>query len=155
MEVVFVNRKLEIIFPDFGISLIATMLEDKVPEHCESLWASLPMEGVCVHPLSTGDMFGARCRPPRKAQKVGTQDNPLTGEATPLCDYVLGDIEFTGLDFWVTYGPNITEPLLGEAPITAKVDPEYLNDLNKAGKAVWHNQKSVHKAVKMIVKRKE
>lgn len=149
------KRQLYVAFPDLDIKVTATMQDEMEPELCELLWNKLPLTSCPVHTLSTGDFFISRCRPPREAQSLGTQDNPLGRHSTYLCNREAGDIGFTGLDFWVNYGPNVTEPMPGSGAIVAKVDPECMDDFFKAGKLVWNNQKSVHKALRMVVERKE
>ena len=84
-----------------------------------------------------------------------TQDNPAGRNSIMYCDRQPGDIGFTGVDFVVNYGPDVTEPLAGHGAIAAKVDPEYLDDFYKAGKAVWNNHVTTHTLVTMVMERKE
>ncbi len=150
------NRKLDIEFPDFGITVTATMLDDSEPELCNLVWGKLPLESACVNTLSTGDFYISRVRPPHEApKKVGTQDNPIGRKLTYLCDRKPGDIGFNGTDFFVNYGPNVTEPLPGHGSVFAKVNPEHIDAFYKAGKLVWNHEKVVHDVCRMIVKRKE
>ena len=147
-------RKVNVNFPEFGISVAATLQDESEPELSELLWNSLPLRSACCNTLSTGDLFISRCRPPRKAVCPGTQDNPV-GRNSMSGDRQPGDIGFTGVDFVVNYGPDVTEPLAGHGAIAAKVDPEYLDDFYKAGKAVWNNHVTTHTLVTMVMERKE
>ena len=148
-------RKVNVNFPEFGISVAATLQDESEPELSELLWNSLPLRSACCNTLSTGDLFISRCRPPRKAVCPGTQDNPVGRNSIMYCDRQPGDIGFTGVDFVVNYGPDVTEPLAGHGAIAAKVDPECLDDFYKAGKAVWNNHVTTHTLVTMVMEREE
>jgi len=148
-------KKIYVKFPEFNITVTATLQEEAEPELCQLLWDKLPLRSACCNTLSTGDLFISRCRPPRKAIVPGTQDNPIGRNSIMYCDREPGDIGFTGVDFVVNYGPDVTEPLAGHGAIVAKVDPEYIDDFYKAGKSVWHNHVSTHTLVTMVIEKKE
>ena len=148
-------RKVDLVFPEFNIKVVGTVQDETEPELCEVFWGQLPFRGACVNTLSTGDTFNARCRPPHNAQKAGTQDNPVGRHHGMLCDRKPGDITFTGIDFQVCYGPDITEPLEARGSIVVKVDPEYLDTFYEAGKRVWRNHLGPHGLVTMEIIAKE
>ena len=148
-------KKVYVKFPEGNITVTATLQEEAEPELCQLLWDKLPLRSACCNTLSTGDLFISRCRPPRKAIIPGTQDNPIGRDSIMYCDREPGDIGFTGVDFVVNYGPDVTEPLAGHGAIVAKVDSEYIDDFYKAGKFVWNNHVSTHTLVTMVIEKKE
>lgn len=147
-------RKLNVIFPEFEIKVVATLQEESEPELCNSLWNKLPLRSACCHTLSTGDLFLSRCRS-STAIIPGTQEQPVGRHSIMYCDRNPGDIGFSGLDFNVNYGPDVTEPLAAHGSIVAKVDPEYLDLFYQAGRNVWKNHLTTHACVTMVVEKKE
>ena len=149
------SKKADLVFPEFNIALTGTFLEAEEPELCQRLWEMLPLEALCVHTLSTGSLFLGRFRPPREAQRAGTQLKPL-GRGAPvcLCELQPGDVSFAGDMLICAYG-KITEPLPGGGPVVLRVDPACLTKFQEAGKAVWDNHVGGHRRVTLVLKRKE
>ena len=150
------TKKVEIVFPESGITVTASMLEKEEPESSELLWNYLekPVRCAIYNTLSTGCLFIGKARPPYDPVKIGTQAEPVGRNLKMLCDMIPGEIMFTGMDFWCCYGPE-TEPLLGGGAVAIVIDPECLDDFIKAGKHIWHCQQITHTLATMTVKRKE
>lgn len=152
------NRKIIMEFPNAKIKIFATLLDKEEPELCNMFWETLktPLKMICSHTLSTGDNFDGIGRPPRHPVKIGTQVNPIGRKRWLLCQLEPGMVLCTGsYSIDVSYGPHITEPLPARGSVVAKVDPDCLDDLMKAGKIVWNAQYMTHHLVTMMVKREE
>lgn len=152
------NRKIMIEFPDIKSKFSATLLDEEEPELCDRFWKALekPLKMICHHTLSTGQLFEAHGRPPRNPIQSGSQANPMGKKQWLLSRLDPGMVMYCGgleLDF--AYGPHITEPLASSGAWIAKVDPDCLDDLMKAGKTVWNAQCMTHRLVTMTVRRKE
>lgn len=150
------TKKVEIVFPECDITVIASVLEKEEPESSELLWKYLekPVRCAIYNTLSTGCLFISKARPPKEPVVIGTQANPVGRNLKMLCDMIPGEIMFTGMDFWCCYGPE-TEPLLGGGSVAIVVDPEYLDKYLEAGRYIWHCQQIKHTLVTMTVSRKE
>jgi len=153
-------KKIEIEWPEAGIKVNATLLEKEEPELSERLWNLLnkPLRMICQHTLSTGHLFSADARPPRHPVTVGSQATPIGRKRWRLTQLEPGMLTFSGYGsyggIFVAYGPHITEPLLAAGSVVAIVDKKDLDNLMKAGKAVWNAQFITHKLMTMTIRRK-
>lgn len=50
-------RKFEIDWPDFGITIMANLLDEENPEICETFWQCLPFQTIFAASMSAGEMF--------------------------------------------------------------------------------------------------
>jgi len=152
-------KKIEIEWPSIGIAVNATLLEEEEPELSDIFWKILetPLKTICQHTLSTGQLFSADGRPPRHSVKVGSQAAPIGRKRWLLTRLDPGMVTYSGYGgyggIFVAYGPHITEPLPAAGSVVAKVDEEDLEDLMKAGMAVWNAQYMTHRLMIMIVRR--
>jgi hypothetical protein len=152
------NRKIMIEFPDIKSKFSATLLDEEEPELCDRFWKALekPLKMICHHTLSTGQLFEAHGRPQIHPVEVGSQANPIGRKQWLLSKLDPGMLMYCGkLEVDFAYGPHITEPLASSGSWIAKVDPDCLDDLMKAGKTVWNAQYMTHRLVTMTVRRKE
>ena len=151
------GRKIILEFPDADIEVSATVLDQEEPDLCDTFWKNLetPLKMACQNTLSTGDLFLGWPRPPKHPVKVGTQANPIGRKGWLLTRLDPGMIIYSGVQLFVAYGPDITEPLLAGGSVVAMVDKEDLYNLMKAGKSVWNAQYMRHRLVTMTVRRKE
>lgn len=153
-------RKIELEWPDAEIKVNASLLEKEEPELSERIWNLLdkPLKMICQHTLSTGQLFSADARPPRHPVTVGSQATPIGRKRWRLTELKPGMVTFSGYGSYggvfVAYGEHITEPLLAAGSVVAKVDNEQIDDLMKAGKAVWNAQFMTHKLMTMTIRRK-
>ena len=151
-------RKVEFEWPELGLGFKVKLLEKQEPELCLILWESLekPLRLFCRHTLSTGYMFCAERRPPRKPVKVGTQAEPIGRNQRLATRIEPGSVTYAvfggygGLSFY--YG-ICTEPVLAPGSIVAMVDEEDMNDYVKVGKAVWNSQYITHVPMIMVARR--
>lgn len=152
-------KQIELEWPDIGIKVSLNLLEGDEPELCETLWKNLegPLKMFCRHPVSTGYEFSAEGRPPRHPVKSGTQAVPLGRKQWLMTRIKPGSILYAIFGGYggisVFYGP-CTEPLPARGSVVGKVDEEDMDDLVKAGRAVWNAQYITHKPVIMEVRRK-
>jgi len=151
-------KKIEFEWPDIGITVKATLLEEDEPELCDTLWKSLetPLKLFCRHPVSTGYEFSGEGRPPRYPVKTGTQAAPIGRK-----QWLLSRIE-PGMVYYKIFGGYggislcyglCTEPLPAGGSVVAKVDEKDMKDLVEAGKAVWNTQYMTHRPMIMIARR--
>lgn len=160
MIVIKMPKRIKFEWPKIGITVNATLLEEEEPELCDILWKKLetPLKLFCRHPVSTGYEFSAESRPPRHPVKSGTQAQPLGRKQWLLTRINPGSVVYAifggygGISLF--YGP-CTEPLPARGSIVAKVHGEDMDNLVKAGKAVWNAQYMTHRPMTMIVSRKE
>jgi len=150
-------KKIELEWPDQKIIVSATLLEEEEPEYARMLWKDLekPMKTVCVHTLSTGEVYQSFARPPKKPVKTGSQRAPVGRKITLLSRLEPGMICYGGAGgLRVCYGV-VTEPLPAGAPVVAKIDKNDLEKNYQAGRAVWQAQYVTHLTVIMVARRKE
>jgi len=153
-------KEIELEWPGIGIKVTATLLEEDEPELCEMLWKNLenPLKTFCRHPTSTGCEFGAEGRPPKHPVKSGTQAQPLGRKQWLLTRIQPGSVTYAIFGGYggisVFYGP-CTEPLPARGSLVAKVREEDMDDLVKAGKAVWNAQYMTHRPMIMIARRRK
>ena len=96
------SRKFEMEWPDFGITVIADLLDDENPKLCERYWQALPYETVPISSMSPGDMLLI----PVPVTLPSTADQKLVS----LPDQPPGMIvSFSGLGIFWKYG-IIVEP---------------------------------------------
>ena len=113
---------------------------------------------ICQHTLSTGDLFSADARPPRHPVVVGSQATPIGNKRWKLTEMKPGMVTFSGYGSYggvfVAYGNHITEPLMAAGSVVAMVDKGHINEVMRAGAAVWNAQFVTHKLMTMIIRRK-
>jgi hypothetical protein len=151
------NRKVEIEFPFLEIKVLATLCDQEEPELCEMLWKNIekPLKAACHNTLTTGDLFVGYPRPPREPIQAGSQANPIGRKLTLFSDLEPGMLVYSGQKIYVAYGDHLTEPVSTSSSVVGKVDEEFMRDLMRAGKGVWHAHYLEHKSLTMMVRRKE
>lgn len=153
-------KKITIELPEIGVEVDASLLEEDEPELCDALWKNLekPLKMFCRHPVSTGEEFSGEGRPPRHPVRSGTQAQPLGRKQWLMTRIEPGSVVYAifggygGLSLF--YGP-CTEPLPARGSVVAKVDGDDMDDLVRAGRAVWNAQYMTHRPMIMIAGRKE
>ena len=150
------SRKIKVEFLDLKIKFCATLLDEDEPELCDAFWKRLeaPLKMFCFHTLSTGGRFLAQPRDAKHPQKWGSQGAPIGNKKANLCDLEPGTIIYTGSRLEFAYGA-ITEPNVSGGSVIAIVNSEDLDDLVKAGQAVWNAQYMTHRLVILEVRREE
>jgi hypothetical protein len=149
------TRKIILEWPSIPITLTATLLDEEEPELSQILWENLkePMKLFCRHPVSTGEEFSAAARPPRHPVMTGVS---LGRNKRMFCDIPPGSINYSvhggygGLSCY--YGP-CTEPITVSGAVIAKVNPDELPLLKRAGREVWNHYYKKHTPITMTVKR--
>ena len=149
------TRKITLEWPSINIQVTATLLETEEPELTELLWENLakPLKLFCRHPVSTGEEFSAAARPPRHPVKTGTA---LGRTKRMFCEIPPGSINYSvhggygGLSCY--YGP-CTEPITVSGAVVAKVQPEDMPKLIKAGETVWNHYYILHTPITMTARR--
>jgi hypothetical protein len=146
-------RKISFEFSGFPSAVTATLLDDEERDFADKLWAELeqPLKMWPWHTTSTGDWFGAKGRPPRERQIVGSQASPL-GRSRLMCDIEQGAIVYSGpriLSF--AYGPDVSEPLRARGTVVARADN--LDEFYRAGRHVWNAQYRTHELVIVTARR--
>jgi len=151
-------RNMEFEWPELAIQVTATLLEEDEPELSARLWDDLtsPTRFVCRHTLSTGYEFGCETRPPKHPVESGTQAEPVGRKQWLLCRIRPGSVVYSIAGGYggitIFYGP-CTEPLPMRGPVVAYVEPKDMDNLVRAGKAVWSAQYMTHLPVIMIARR--
>lgn len=153
-------RKIEFEWPEIGIEVSATLLEEGEPEICDLLWKNLenPLKLICRHPLSTGCEYGAEIRPPRHPVKGGSYTKPLGRKEWLLSRVEPGSVlyaVFGGYGGISLFYGQCNEPVPARGALVAKVDEEDMADFVRAGEAVWNAQYMTHRPVIMIARRKQ
>ena len=154
------TRKIWIKWPEIDVEVNATLLEEDEPELCETLWENLetPLRMICRHPVSTGEEFSGEGRPPRNPVSSGTQAEPLGRKQWLLTRIEPGSVVYAifggygGMSLF--YGP-CTEPLPARGSVVGKVDEGDMDNLLKAGRAVWNAQYMTHRPMIMVAGRRE
>jgi hypothetical protein len=148
-------RKIKIALEGTDVSTTATLAEDEAPDFANTLWDELkePVRMWTVQTASTGDWFLGRARPPKQAQSLGTQAQPL-GNPVMMCDAGPGVIVYGGFQqLGFGYGPDVTEPLMTHGPIVARADD---NDaLYQLGSRVADSHFKTHELAVVVVSREE
>jgi len=148
-------RKIVVSWPEAGVEVRASLLEDEEPELCEVLWGNLeePMRMFCRHPVSTGEEFSGEARPPRHPVRTG---DALGRNRRMYCEIPPGSINYSVVGgyggFSCYYGP-CTEPVTVRGAVVAKVDPGDMPALREAGKAVWEAYYTRHEPITMVARR--
>jgi hypothetical protein len=153
-------KRIEFEFPSVELKVEASLSENDEPELCSTLWENFrePTKLFCRHPLSTGYEFSGEGRPPRHPVQSGTQAVPLGRKRWLLSQVQPGSVVYSifggygGISLF--YGP-CTEPLPARGSVVGRVEEKSMNNLMKAGKAVWEAQYLTHTPILMIVRRKE
>ncbi|MDY3282525.1 hypothetical protein [Dysosmobacter sp.] len=147
-------KKIKLTFPN-GTAVLATLLEEEEPELSASLWefAEDPEPLICHNTLSTGFSFPAFRRPSRSPNTESHLANPIGRNKVGYTSLKAGDLLWSGTKLYVVYG-FCTEPSIAGA-VTARVDPEYLDLLIKAGEDVWNHTYYYHKLAVLNVSREE
>ncbi len=115
-------------FPDFKVSVSATLLEETNPELCQVFWNHLPFECVQEHGVISGEIVYCwvpivTTAPVRAQEKL---------DETPVGRLLYS--QMTGNKLIAKYGP-VTEPLK-LIPI-GQVAEEDIEKLKTVGRAVW------------------
>ena len=153
------SKKIVVELDDIKFSAI--LLETEEPELCEILWNDLekPMKMIGGHTLSTGNLAEGFARPSREPVKTGTQANPVGRKKWMLSQLEPGMIIYDpARSIHFCYGETkgtITEPLLANSSVVAKVDEEDLDRCNEIGKRLWNSHFNTHCLEIMTVKREE
>jgi len=50
-------REIEMEWSDFGVAILAELLDEESPEICEAFWQSLPFQTIFAASMSAGEMF--------------------------------------------------------------------------------------------------
>jgi hypothetical protein len=154
------TKQVEFFWPEIEVKVSATLLEEDEPELCATLWSYLetPKKLICRHTLSTGCNFGCEGRPPRDPVKSGTQAQPLGRKHQLLTRVKPGSVSYAIFGGYggvgLFYGP-CTEPLPTRGAIVGNVNEEDMNELVRAGKAVWNSQYMTHRPMVMIARRRD
>jgi hypothetical protein len=146
-------RQIAFEFAGYPNEIVATLLDEEVPEFAEKLWQDLatPLKMWPWHTTSTGDWFSSKARPSPHPQALGSQAMPI-GKPKLMCDLVAGEIVYSGAKvFSYAYGPDITEPLATRGPVAARADD--LDEFFKAGRHVWEAQYRTHQLVIVTARR--
>jgi len=152
-------KEIEFEWPEIGINLNVSLLENDEPELCEILWKNLekPLKMICRHPVSTGEEFSGEGRPPRHPVQSGTQAVPLGRKQWLLSGIKPGSVVYAIFGGYggisVFYGP-CTEPLPARGSVVGKVAEADMEKLKKTGKAVWKAQYITHRPMIMMARRK-
>lgn len=124
------GRKIDVTWPELGITIVAELADELNPELCEEFWRDLPFRVMQAHPVVSGESLYAW---------TPTISTAPVRHTIKLSDCQPGDMRYsqkTGNKFSINYGRS-TETLA--QPILGKVLPEYLPLLPKVGKAIWNN----------------
>ncbi len=150
------ERKIEIEFPETGITVTAVLNDTEEPVMSQRLWDLLeePVKMVNCHTLSTGCFFDARPRPAYHPVEIGFQVANLSKVKRLYCDMLPGMILFSGYECGIIYGEYITEPLVASGTFVAQVVEEDIDKLYKAGHEVWNIQMYLHVPSTTIMRRK-
>lgn len=145
-------RKIKLLFPN-GTHATATLLEEREPELCESLWAFVETEKgfICHNTLSTGDAFAAFPRPTRSPSTSSHLANPVGRNKIGYTSLVCGDLLWSGSKLYVAYG-KCTEPSVAGA-VTARIDPQCIDAFTAACNNVWDYTYYYHKVAVLTVSR--
>jgi len=148
-------KKIQLEFPTIDTTLTATLLKQEEPELTNLLWENLkePVKLFCRHPVSTGQEFSAAARPPRHPVKTGTA---LGRHKRMFCEIPPGSVNYSvhggygGISLY--YGP-CTEPITVSGAVVAKIQPEDMPNLRKAGETVWNHYYLLHTPITMTARR--
>jgi len=151
-------RSISLEWPSVGIKIQTELQDSEEPEMCDMFWNRIetPMKMFCRHTLSTGCVFMGEGRPPRHPIPSGTQAQPLGRKRFMYSELKPGCILYAGFGAYgalaMFYGP-CTEPLASPGPVVSFVPKHEMDNLVKAGKAVWNAQYFTHEPVTMIARR--
>lgn len=117
------SRRIELSFPEEGVSACAELMEEAAPETCRFVWERLPVEGKTIHGMYSGaEVFlfvdPAVCLPPENQVNL-----PLPGELLYFYQEggVFVDASESYAEICLVYGRNVQLKGEGGVPTFASL----------------------------------
>lgn len=113
------SRKIEMEWPDFGVTVSAELLDEENPELCEAFWQCLPFQTIFAGSMSAGEML--KIPVPVTLPGAPQEKLVLLPEQTP------GTIISLGMGSLLLKYGTVAEPFM--VPRLARVPQEELDKL--------------------------
>jgi Protein of unknown function (DUF3830) len=140
------TKEIQMEWLELGISVNATLWDDKNPKLCDLLWESLPTESIQSHAMASGEQIVAVLN--IRATETGAYSE-LESEGRPGTIYMYTQ-SYSAL--WINYGP-VTEPALSAA--IGMVAESDIEKLKTAGRAAWDANFRTHHPLRVILRRRQ